>query len=291
LGLELALGTTKIRRFALNAANCRYLSRHYFVQNDIVVSVGGIGVSTESELKEAYSLARDNHDVIVFIVKREIGNIQPELEIVEPVKNITSSLAPQTVQTVQHSLPLVNQNQFQNQQQQQSQPVVSQQQQQQSQPVVSQQQVQPAAPVLSQPVVTHAPQPTATVAISQPLGRPAEEAASGNNNNIIVDYGPNPYGIKTSLRIETVREALPADYRKALLKVEKRGWAGTKWDRGYTLLHWAARNGDKELCMFLIAALGADPTMRDDRGLTPKDHASKKGYGEVVALFTDQCRI
>ena len=73
LGLELGLGSTKIRRFALNAANCRYVGKNYFVANDLVVSVGGIKVCTEGELKEAYSSARDYHDVITFVVKREVG--------------------------------------------------------------------------------------------------------------------------------------------------------------------------------------------------------------------------
>ena len=73
-----------------------------------------------------------------------------------------------------------------------------------------------------------------------------------------IDYGPNPYNVKTKLTVEET--SLPDEYRKALEKVgshvEKRGWGATKWDRGYTLLHWAARNGDLELCRFLMAAEG-----------------------------------
>ena len=40
--------------------------------DDVIVSVGGIKVVTEHELKEAYAQARDYHDCISFIVKREV---------------------------------------------------------------------------------------------------------------------------------------------------------------------------------------------------------------------------
>lgn len=204
LGLELALGSTKIRRFALNAANCRYVGKNYFVANDIVVSVGNIRVCTEVELKEAYAQARDNHDSITFIVKREVGNVQPEFDF-----------SPSRIQPVE------------------------------------------------------------------------ERKAEG----VPAAVGGGPYDIQTTLNMDQVLRMIPPEYKKALEKVRNRGWDNTKWDRGYTLLHWSARKGDLELCKFFIAAVQARPNCKDDRGLTPKDHASKKGHAEIVHFFETVCHV
>ncbi|CAD7967462.1 unnamed protein product [Amoebophrya sp. A25] len=192
LGLELAIGSTRIRRFALNAANCKYVGKHYFVADDVIISVGGIKVATEHELKEAYAQSRDFHDTIAFIVKREVGNEQPELDF------------------------------------------------------------QPKAEYVHYDM-------------------------------------ENPFGVQTVYTVDLVKSTIPEEYRKALEKVERRGWAETKWDRGYTLLHWAARCGELELVKFLIAAFNADVNMRDERGLLPKDHAAKKGHVDVVQFFADVC--
>mmetsp|Transcript_20027 Transcript_20027/g.50509 ORF Transcript_20027/g.50509 Transcript_20027/m.50509 type:complete len:643 (-) Transcript_20027:775-2703(-) len=196
LGLELAIGSTRIRRFALNAANCKYVGKNYFVAEDVIISVGGLKVTTETELKEAYTVARDYHDTISFIVKREVHNEQPELDF-------------------------------------------------------------------------------------DPFAREQ-----------FVDHGiENPHGVKTTYTVENVKDMVPEEYKKAIEKVERRGWANTKWDRGYTLLHWAARTGDLDLVKFLIAAFNADVNAQDDRGLLPKDHARKKGHSEVVVFFETVCGV
>ena len=80
------------------------------------------------------------------------------------------------------------------------------------------------------------------------LAKKGELGFEGNQQDVkathedFIDYGPNPYNVKTKLTVEDVKASIPDEYRKALEKVEKRGWAATKWDRGYTLLHWAALN-------------------------------------------------
>ncbi|CAD7945648.1 unnamed protein product [Amoebophrya sp. A120] len=196
LGLELAIGSTRIRRFALNAANCKYVGKNYFIAEDIIVSVGGIKCTTEQELKEAYTIARDNHDTISFVVKREVGNEQPELDF-DP-----------------------------------------------------------------------------------------------NAGEQYVDHGiENPHGVKTTYTVENVKDMVPEEYKKAIEKVERRGWANTKWDRGYTLLHWASRSGDLDLVKFLIAAFNADVNAKDDRGLKAIDHAKKKGHTEVITFFQTVCGV
>ena len=46
-----------------------------------------------------------------------------------------------------------------------------------------------------------------------------------------------------------------------------------QWHAGFTLLHWAAKHGSVEWCEYFLA-LGADPTLRDDRGKTPAESSA-----------------
>ena len=85
--------------------------------------------------------------------------------------------------------------------------------------------------------------------------------------------------------MDDARKLVPADYLPALQKVERKGWNGTKWDRGYTLLHWAARYGDIELVNFFISGCGGDPFYIDDRGLKPIDHAMRKENHDIVEML------
>lgn len=89
------------------------------------------------------------------------------------------------------------------------------------------------------------------------------------------------------MTMDDARKLVPADYLPALQKVERKGWNGTKWDRGYTLLHWAARYGNLDLCKFFIASCAADPLAEDDRGLKPVDHAMRKEHREVVEFLRE----
>jgi len=223
LGLELALGSTRIRRFALNAANCLYVGNQFFMANDVVTSVGGVKVSTELELKEAYTQAREHHEIITFIVARDAAN----------TSNTTNA----------NAVP----------------------------------QATGANPAAS---------PAGQGGYNQTAGQPQINIPE-NKNAPVVDYGLNKYAVTTTLTRKAVKDSIPPEYKKALEKVEKRGWAQTKWDRGYTILHWAARSGNLELCKFLIAAVSADPFHKDDRNLCPSDHARRKGFDEVADYLND----
>lgn len=93
------------------------------------------------------------------------------------------------------------------------------------------------------------------------------------------------WNITTDLTMGQVLAMVPPEYKKALEKVERRGWHNTQWDRGYTLLHWAARTGSLDLCKFFIVSESADPYKEDERGLKPKDHAAKKKHQGIIDLF------
>lgn len=58
----------------------------------------------------------------------------------------------------------------------------------------------------------------------------------------------------------------------------------TRHDVGRTLLHLGASCGREEVVRFLLVA-GADPTIKDNKGRTPRRLAVKKGRWECVAAF------
>jgi len=53
---------------------------------------------------------------------------------------------------------------------------------------------------------------------------------------------------------------------------------------GYTPLHLAASNGNREMVVLLLGS-GADPNARCDQDKTPADYARERGHAEVVALL------
>ena len=53
---------------------------------------------------------------------------------------------------------------------------------------------------------------------------------------------------------------------------------------GYTPLHIAASNGNREMVVLLLEN-GADPTARCDQDKTPADYARERGHVEVLALL------
>lgn len=57
-------------------------------------------------------------------------------------------------------------------------------------------------------------------------------------------------------------------------------------DDGYTLLHWACQEGDKNVVEFLLR-VGADFNKRDKDGFHALEIASTKGYIDIVKLLID----
>merc|ERR1719506_3186765 len=67
--------------------------------------------------------------------------------------------------------------------------------------------------------------------------------------------------------------------------MEKKGWAVMQWDRGYSLLHWAAKNDRPDLCKYFLA-LSADPAARDGTGRTALEYArDENSAGAIAALL------
>jgi ankyrin repeat protein len=54
--------------------------------------------------------------------------------------------------------------------------------------------------------------------------------------------------------------------------------------RGYTALHWAARENHDEAVQALLLA-GADPTIKDNEGRAARALAEEKGHGECTDVF------
>ena len=61
----------------------------------------------------------------------------------------------------------------------------------------------------------------------------------------------NPLSVLAQVRPDT--SGMPAPQQKALSQLERRGWGGMRWSDGYSLLHWAAKNGQADLCAYASA--------------------------------------
>ena len=53
---------------------------------------------------------------------------------------------------------------------------------------------------------------------------------------------------------------------QVLEQIEQRGWQSMKWKDDFTMLHWAASHGKKELCMYLLSQQ-ANPMDQDNKAL------------------------
>ncbi|CAE7735173.1 HYDIN [Symbiodinium pilosum] len=82
-------------------------------------------------------------------------------------------------------------------------------------------------------------------------------------------------------------DTLPAAYQQVLRQVETRGWHSMKWKEDYTMLHWAASKGHKDLALYLIS-LNANPNARDSKNRSPAACASEAGNADLVALLQEK---
>merc|ERR1712100_542281 len=60
-------------------------------------------------------------------------------------------------------------------------------------------------------------------------------------------------------------DSIPAAYAEIMEQIDEEGWDAMEWTRGYTLLHWAAKNNMADLCARFMAQ-GAHPLQQDDAG-------------------------
>jgi len=67
---------------------------------------------------------------------------------------------------------------------------------------------------------------------------------------------------------------LPPAYQKVLTQIETYGWQSMNWREGYSMLHWAASKGNKDVCKYLVE-LNADQLSKDDQGRTAVDIAKE----------------
>ncbi|CAJ1360775.1 unnamed protein product [Effrenium voratum] len=86
-----------------------------------------------------------------------------------------------------------------------------------------------------------------------------------------------------------VEDIAPA-YRKVLEQIEQRGWNSMKWKDDFTMLHWAASHGKKDLCVYLISQQ-ADPDAKDNKGRTPVNVASDAKHFDVVAALQSKAAV
>lgn len=79
---------------------------------------------------------------------------------------------------------------------------------------------------------------------------------------------------------------IPESYQKVLVQIRTHGWRSMSWRDGYTMLHWAANKGHKDICTYLVE-LDADPNRADGHGRTPIDIARNAGNQELTSLLQD----
>jgi hypothetical protein len=77
---------------------------------------------------------------------------------------------------------------------------------------------------------------------------------------------------------------LPSTYRSVLEQIRMNGWRSMSWREDYTMLHWAASKGHKDVCSYLVS-VDADPSAKDNHGRTPIDIAVTNGSKDVVSLL------
>eukprot|EP00929_Paragymnodinium_shiwhaense_P097499 TRINITY_DN59161_c0_g1_i1.p1 TRINITY_DN59161_c0_g1~~TRINITY_DN59161_c0_g1_i1.p1 ORF type:complete len:1328 (+),score=349.33 TRINITY_DN59161_c0_g1_i1:80-4063(+) len=97
-----------------------------------------------------------------------------------------------------------------------------------------------------------------------------EPAAQANSSA----YAPRPSAPSTSLPPKV--KPLPPAFLKYVHDVEQQGWDKMVWANGFTLLHWAAKHDNAQLCEWLLAH-GADPQQKDDTGKDAFAYAHMRG--------------
>ena len=92
--------------------------------------------------------------------------------------------------------------------------------------------------------------------------------------------------VRSSERRPDTEDLAPA-YKKVLEQIEQRGWQSMKWKDDFTMLHWAANHGKKDLCLYLLSQQ-ANPMDKDSKGRTAAAVAAEAKHFEVVAAIQDK---
>jgi len=78
------------------------------------------------------------------------------------------------------------------------------------------------------------------------------------------------------------QSSIPESHLQVIEQIDQSGWDSVDWLHGYTLLHWAAKNNNPELCARFMAQ-GARPGDRDAEGKNAFDYARE--HGSKAALL------
>eukprot|EP00434_Breviolum_minutum_P032274 symbB.v1.2.028540.t3/scaffold3034.1/size64915/3 len=95
--------------------------------------------------------------------------------------------------------------------------------------------------------------------------------------------------VRSSERRPDTEDLAPA-YKKVLEQIEQRGWQSMKWKDDFTMLHWAANHGKKDLCLYLLSQQ-ANPMDKDSKGRTAAAVAAEAKHFEVVAAIQDKVTL
>ncbi|CAE8664217.1 unnamed protein product, partial [Polarella glacialis] len=85
--------------------------------------------------------------------------------------------------------------------------------------------------------------------------------------------------------VESQGKLSPA-YQQVLTQIETQGWHSVRWKDDFTMLHWAATKGNKELCGYLVR-LNADPGSKDNKDRTPADCARNAGFDGILSAIQE----
>mmetsp|Transcript_159609 Transcript_159609/g.306484 ORF Transcript_159609/g.306484 Transcript_159609/m.306484 type:complete len:364 (-) Transcript_159609:18-1109(-) len=95
----------------------------------------------------------------------------------------------------------------------------------------------------------------------------------------------------SSLDNLVIPSGLRPDLQQICELVLQRGWESIVWQRGFTGLHLAAKQGSEEaVCLLLRATAAPSVDKEDSRGLRPIDYARKRGFPQLLELL-DPARV
>lgn len=123
-----------------------------------------------------------------------------------------------------------------------------------------------------------APSPDLSVASARGMASGSNRAPAPVQHPQEAVQGDLPEGLP-----EGMPEGVPECFQDAVQQIHRHGWHSVSWDRGYTLLHWAARRDREDLCSYFLSQ-GADAEECDDSGRCPLDIARDRG--NTAALRT-----
>jgi len=92
--------------------------------------------------------------------------------------------------------------------------------------------------------------------------------------------------VRSSKKRPDVEDLAPA-YKKVLENIEKHSWRAMEWKGGWTMLHWAAKHGKKELCLYLLTQQ-ANPSEKDDEGRSALDVAREANHTDLLVAFQEK---